>query len=200
MSLKPKLLLHACCATCCIYIPKLLSADYDVTIFYYNPNVHPSKEYKKRRDGAAKAAHILNLGFIEHKYDMRQWFRKMRGKEDQAEGGERCEDCFEFRLKETAKYAKKHGYQKFGTVLTVGRNKKANIINPIGEKVAKEIGVPFLVGDFKKNGGLDISVERTELYGLYRQSYCGCTFSYRDSLTRIKGQEIKEEEESVGCL
>jgi epoxyqueuosine reductase len=204
---KSKLLLHVCCGTCGAWVPKKLSHDYDVTLFYFNPNIHPEEEYQRRLEGARMMADELGLKLIEGEYDPKSWFefvlrkgmthfsvsdndrltpnyvlRTSTGQESviptqEPEGGARCQFCFEHRLRSTAEYARDHGFNCFTTTLTVGRRKKAAVVNPIGQRIAEETGVEFLYKDFKKAGGEDLSQIRARDLGVYRQEYCGCTYS-----------------------
>jgi len=120
---KPKLLLHACCAPCSIYVLQKLSADYQVTIYFYDPNIHPRVEYNKRRDELKQYARKLNLDFIEGPYDSVKWLEKTKGLETEPEKGKRCEVCFDIRLAETAHYAKEHNFDTWTTVLSIRANK-----------------------------------------------------------------------------
>jgi len=176
-----KLLLHTCCATCVSWLADILSLSYDVDLYYYNPNIHPEKEYQRRLGDIQKVAEILNLKLIEGEYNSKAWLDHVRGYEKEKEGGTRCPICFEFRLRETARYAKDHGYDAFMTTISMGRNKKAEVITPIGEEIAKEFGLDYESRDFKKGGGLDESYCRSEEYGVVRQHYCGCPYSLRDA-------------------
>lgn len=187
MADKPSLLLHTCCGTCGAWIPEMLSADYAVTLFYFNPNVHPEAEYRTRRDNARSVAERLGVAFVEGDYDPRAWFEAVRGLEQEPENGPRCPVCFEHRLRATAKYASENGFDWFSTTLTVGRHKKAELINPIGEKLSQEFGVHFLARDFKKQGGAEQSVQRSVAFGIHRQDYCGCVFSRKESFLRRQG-------------
>lgn len=180
----PKLLLHTCCACCGVWIPQKLSEDYEVDLYYFNPNVHPATEYEHRIAEVRKVAEILDLKLIEAPYEPALWFEAIKGLEAEPEGGARCAVCFEFRLRYAAEFARDHHYDCFSTTITVGRNKKADVINPIGERLAAEYGVEFLARDFKKNAGLDTSVERCKLYQIDRQDYCGCVFSRKESYRR----------------
>ena len=182
MSKKLKLLLHTCCGCCGAFIPEQLSKKLEVDLFYFNPNIHPEKEYLRRLEDVKKAANQANLKVIEHQYDPQEWFAHVRGFELEAEGGKRCSLCFELRLRQTAAYASEYGYDLFASTLTVGRNKKAGVINPIGCRVAKDYGIPFLAHDFKKHGGQDQSICRSDEIGIVRQDYCGCVFSRKASM------------------
>lgn len=177
---KLKLLLHICCGCCGSFIPTRLSERLDVDLFYFNPNIHPEQEYLIRLANVQKVADAQNLPLIIGEYHPRTWLNKVKGFEQEPEGGARCPLCFEMRLRETARYAKEQGYDVFASTLTVGRNKKASIINPIGGRLAKEFGIPFLAHDFKKEGGQDASLCRSEELQILRQDYCGCIFSRKE--------------------
>jgi len=129
-----------------------------------------------------RVAKHLYLPLIVGDYDPKAWLFAVRGLEQEPEGGERCVTCFAHRLEATAHYAKTQGFDVFASTLTVGRNKKAEIINPLGGKIAKKIGIPFLARDFKKHGGTNFSVTCAEHFGIARQTYCGCVFSHKESV------------------
>lgn len=198
MKSKPKLLLHACCGTCSCRLPEILSEDFEVTVYYINPNIHPPKEYLQRLEDTKKVVKLQAVELIEADYVPREWFDYVRGHEHEPEGGRRCELCFEFRLWKTAVYAKANGYDAFTTALTMGRNKKASIINPIGERLAGTYGIPFISRDFKKNGGLDAAVKRMDELGIRRQDYCGCVYSKKETYARrALRREQKNQREHV---
>jgi predicted adenine nucleotide alpha hydrolase (AANH) superfamily ATPase len=177
---KPTLLLHTCCACCGVLVAKRLSEHFTVSLFAFNPNIHPEAEYTRRLEDVKRVAANLGLAVIEDTYDPQAWLTHVKGLESEPEGGKRCEACFTMRLARTAQYAKEHGYNLFATTLTTGRNKKAEIINPIGADLARKTGVPFLAKDFKKHGGLDDSMAACEHHGIERQDYCGCVFSRKE--------------------
>lgn len=177
--IKPKLLLHTCCGVCGAWIPKKLSADFDVTLYFFNPNIAPAEEYGRRLEAARQVADSVGVELVLGRYQPEEWLMLVRGRESDPEGGERCEMCFSLRLGETAKYAKENGFEYFASTLTVGRNKRAAVINPLGEKWAKQFGLKFLAEDFKKGGGQVETDKESHRLGLYRQNYCGCVFSMR---------------------
>lgn len=182
---KSKLLLHTCCACCGLLVPEILSSEYDVTLFYFNPNIYPENEYQRRlNDLKFVLSKRKNLKLIEPEYNQNGWLNFVKGYENEKEGGRRCELCFEYRLDETAKFAKINNFDIFCTTLTVGRNKKADIINPIGEKVSAKYNIEFFHANFKKNSILDNSCRLSDLYGIVRQNYCGCIFSLNESKER----------------
>lgn len=193
---KPKLLLHACCGTCSCLLPQMLSEEFEVTLYYVNPNIHPPKEYLQRLDDTKKVAELQEIELIEGDYDTSAWFEYVRGYEQEPEGGRRCSLCFEFRLWKTAVYAKENGFDVFATALTIGRNKKASVINPIGERLSEKYGIPYLSRDFKKKGGLDNSVKRMDELGIDRQNYCGCVYSKKETDERRAARAVEEKEKS----
>lgn len=182
----PKLLMHSCCAPCSSYCLTYLAEYFEITIMYYNPNISPESEYQKRVAeqirliGALKVKHPIS--FIEGKYDPEHFYEMAKGLEDVPEGGVRCFACYEMRQREAAIYAKAHGFDYFTTTLSVSPHKNAQKLNEIGLKLADEYEISYLVSDFKKRGGYLKSIELSKEYGLYRQDYCGCEFSKRESM------------------
>ena len=175
-----KLLLHSCCGPCSTAVIEKLKDFFDITVFFYNPNIHDKAEYEKRLSFQKKVCEINNLPLIEGEYDTENFFSLVKGKEEEKEGGERCFICYEMRLYKTAQTARDKGFDFFTTTLTVSPLKNAEHINGIGEKLEKETGVKFLKSDFKKENGYLRSIELSKEYGLYRQNYCGCVFSEND--------------------
>lgn len=177
---KKKLLLHSCCGPCSTACIEKLIKYFDVTIFYYNPNIYPHEEFDKRLVNQEKVLkHFKGVKIVVPDYDEQIFLQNVKGLELQAEGGLRCEECFKLRLKQTAIYAKLNGYDYFGTTLTVSSHKDEQKINQIGLKIANETNVNFLFADFKKHDGYKRSVDLSHEYGLYRQNYCGCRFSIK---------------------
>ena len=176
---KKKLLLHACCAPCTSGVLWQLE-DYDLSCFYYNPNISPEKEYKFREEELERFLKNFNIPLYSIGYDKEKYDRVALGFEQEKEGGARCYKCFELRLLETAKFAKDNGFDLFTTTLSVSPYKNHNILNEIGEKVSKIVGIEYLKANFKKNNGYLISIENSKKYGLYRQNYCGCVYSKRE--------------------
>ena len=174
-----RLLLHACCAPCSIYVLQKLSAEYEVTIYFYDPNIHPRKEYNKRRDELKRYAQKLNLDFIEGPYNSAKWLEKTKGLEQEPEKGKRCEVCFDIRLFESARFAKEHNFDIWATVLSISPHKNAQQINQIGEKIAGIVNLPYLSADWKKQDGFKIASKLSKQEGFYRQDYCGCIYSKR---------------------
>ena len=177
---KPRLLLHSCCAPCSTAVIERLFDFFDITIFYFNPNITESEEYNLRRDEQKRylsEKYGKSVAFLEGRYKSCEFFEVAKGLEKEPEGGQRCVKCFELRLGETAKIAKKSDYRYFCTTLTVSPHKSAELINSIGKKIGEEIGIEFLPSDFKKRGGYLRSCKLSEENGLYRQNYCGCIYS-----------------------
>jgi len=178
---RKKLLLHACCAPCSSYVLEYLTEFFDITLFYFNPNIFPKDEYEKRvreverllREMPLKSDAELLVG----RYRPEEFFELVKGLEELPEGGERCFKCYRQRLEETAKIALEKGFDYFGTTLSISPHKNAEKLNLIGEELEKFYGVKYLYGDFKKKNGYKRSIELSRIYGLYRQNYCGCVFS-----------------------
>ena len=176
---RPKLLLHSCCAPCSTSVLEVLTEYFDVTVFYYNPNISPREEFFKRAEEQIRYAKNIGLDVIVPDYDDNEFFDAVKGLENEPEGGARCKACFELRLEFTAKYAKEHGFDFFTTTLSVSPHKNAEVLNFVCEKMSEKYGISNLYGDFKKKNGYKRSCELSEENGLYRQNYCGCVFSKR---------------------
>lgn len=174
---KPKFLLHVCCGPCSVAIFEELAEQFDVTAHFYNPNIHPIKEYNKRKAEVIKICGELGISVIEEEYDIKKWFEKIAGLEEESEGGKRCFMCFEMRLEHAAKFASENGFQYFGTSLTSGRNKRANIINPIGKNIGDKFGIKFFEEDWKKGGRQEMAQQLIKQKNIYKQDYCGCVYS-----------------------
>lgn len=175
-----KLLLHACCAPCSTACIERLIDDFDITVYFYNPNMDSKEEYEKRADEMKRflsVAYNDKVGLIAEDYLPREYLNAVSGFENQPEGGVRCEKCFYLRLKKTAEYAEKHSFDFITTTLTVSPYKNAPLINRVGESVCEKNAAVWLYSDFKKSNGYLRSVELSKLFGLYRQNYCGCVFS-----------------------
>ena len=179
----PKLLLHSCCAPCSSYVLEYLSEFFEITVFYYNPNIYPPQEYDKRvieqQELIKKLTAKYPISFVCGEYDKEVFYAMAKGIEEAKEGGVRCFGCYELRLEETARLAKESGFDYFTTTLSISPLKNAEKLNEIGIRLGKEYGVPYLVSDFKKRNGYKRSTELSKEYNLYRQDYCGCEFSIR---------------------
>ena len=178
---KPSLLLHICCAPCSSYVLEYLSEYFDITLFFYNPNITSENEYKYRIDEAKRLIAEMPLSgkvdFISGRYDISEFFSIAKGFEKEPEGGERCLRCYELRLRETAVFAKQNGFDYFTTTLSISPYKNAEKLNSIGKQMSEEYGVKYLYSDFKKKNGYKRSIELSHEYNLYRQDYCGCIYS-----------------------
>ncbi len=177
---KKKLLLHSCCAPCSTAVLERVTPFFDVTVFFFNPNVTESEEYYLRLNEQKrflKTAYGDSVELIEGRYFSKEFFYMVEGYEKEIEGGARCTLCFENRLGETAKTALSGGYDYFCSTLTVSPHKNADLINQIGKDLEKKYGVKWLFSDFKKEEGYKRSIEISKEYELYRQRYCGCLYS-----------------------
>lgn len=178
----PKLLLHSCCAPCSSYVLEYLSEYFEITVFYYNPNIFPEREYDKRileqQDLILDMTLKHPVSFIAGSYDKEKFLEMAAGMEHLKEGGERCFCCYKLRMDEAARLAVKNGFDYFTTTLSISPLKNAEKLNEIGRKLEKEYGITYLQSDFKKKNGYKRSIELSKQYDLYRQDYCGCEFSY----------------------
>ena len=184
----PRLLLHSCCAPCSSYVLEYLTEYFDITVYYYNPNISPMGEYEKR---IAEQKRLISemkfknsVSFIEGTYNHDEFISLTRGLENLPEGGERCSLCYEMRLEAAAQKAAEINADYFTTTLSVSPYKNTAKLNTIGLKLAMEYGVPYLVSDFNKNNGYKRSIELSTEYGLYRQNFCGCIFSKKEAEER----------------
>ena len=199
----PRLLLHSCCAPCSSYVLEYLREYFNITVFYYNPNITAGEEYAYRLaeekrlieaynrqvetqdfEGMNSTQRARKIEILEAPYDPENYLEAVKGYEDCPEGGDRCGICFEMRLRTTAQAALEGGYDCFTTTLTISPLKNAARLNEIGERVGAEYGIPFLPSDFKKKNGYKRSIELSREFDLYRQNFCGCAFSKRDAQSR----------------
>ena len=178
---RPTLLLHTCCAPCSTAVIERLSNYFDITVFYYNPNIEPYEEYLKRKEEQKRLLReyksIRPIKFLDCDYENEEFSKFACDLADDYEGGKRCMLCFHLRLAKTAMTAKKKHFDYFGTSLTVSPYKNAYAINNIGLALEKKQGVKYLVSDFKKQNGYKRSIILAKEYNLYRQDYCGCKYS-----------------------
>ena len=186
----PSLFLHSCCAPCSSYVLEYLSKYFNITVFYYNPNIYPEEEYRKRVHEITRLVNSMEfehpVKLIEGYYDPQEFFQMAKGLEDIPEGGERCFKCYRLRMEEAAKLAEEGGYDYFTTTLSISPLKNAAKINEIGEELAEIYHVQHLPSDFKKKNGYKRSIELSHEYDLYRQNYCGCVYSRREAENRKK--------------
>lgn len=180
----PSLLLHSCCGPCSSYCIEYLSQYFNVTVFYYNPNIYPDDEYYHRVKEQKKFIEAFPtkhpVAFIEGDYDKEHFYEIAKGLEHEPEKGVRCHKCYDLRLRRTALVAKEKGFDFFTTTLTISPMKDSQVLNEIGIRISDEVGVKWLPSDFKKKEGYKRSTELSKEYDMYRQDYCGCVFSYRE--------------------
>jgi predicted adenine nucleotide alpha hydrolase (AANH) superfamily ATPase len=174
---KKKLLMHACCAPCSSSCIERLKYAFDITIYFYNPNMDSIEEYFRRAEEQRKLCEKMGVDCVVVDYNPQEFYNNVIGLENEREGGKRCEKCFLLRLSKTGEYAKEFGYDYFTTTLTVSPLKNAELLNKIGKAVSERVGVEFLPSDFKKRNGYLRSIELSKEFSLYRQNYCGCEFS-----------------------
>lgn len=190
------LLLHTCCAPCSTATIEELMQEFPnahISVFYYNPNIFPEEEYKKRKNEQIRYIKLLNssnIDIIDADYDPTNFEKNVKGLENEKEGGGRCSVCFLMRLDKTAKKAKEMGYDAFTTSLTVSPHKNAKIINEIGTMLSNKYKIDFLVRDFKKKDGFKRSIVISKENNIYRQNYCGCKYSIWQT---NKEDELKNE-------
>ncbi|MFG6356341.1 MAG: epoxyqueuosine reductase QueH [Acetatifactor sp.] len=194
-----RLFLHSCCAPCSSYVLEYLSAYFQITVFYFNPNISPDGEYRHRLAEQKRLIERYNregrrypILVQEGDYEPQRFFDMAGGLEDCPEGGERCEKCFRLRLEETARQALAAGADYFATTLSISPLKNAPLLNRIGEEMASTYGVPWLPSDFKKKNGYKRSVELSAEYGLYRQDYCGCIYSKAERARHKDNRDKRE--------
>lgn len=177
----PRLFLHSCCAPCSSYVLEYLSSHFEITDFFYNPNIEPKQEYQYREQELQRLISEMEphfpISFLPGFYDPALWHREVKGLEDAPEGGERCFVCFRVRLQEAARLAAEGGYDYFATTLTISPLKNAEKLNEIGQELGEKYGVKFLPSDFKKKNGYLRSIQLSREHHLYRQDYCGCAYS-----------------------
>ena len=174
---KPRLLMHACCAPCASACVEQVKDFFDLTLYFYNPNIDGKEEYDKRAEELKRLCEYFGVPAVIEDYFNAEFYNIAKGYEDIPEGGSRCARCFDLRLNRAAGYAKENGFDYFTTTLTLSPLKNAVLLNEIGERIAKETGVKWLPTDFKKKGGYQRSIELSKELNLYRQNYCGCEFS-----------------------
>lgn len=177
-----RLLLHSCCAPCAGDIMQaLVSSDIDTTIFFYNPNIHPREEYELRKEENYRFAQKLGMKVIDGDYDKDAWFDRTKGQENEPERGKRCSNCFDMRFEVTAKYAKENNYDLISSTLAISRWKDMNQINQCGHRSASLYDLPYWDFNWRKKGGSSRMLEISKKENFYKQEYCGCVYSLRDT-------------------
>ena len=179
----PTILLHSCCAPCSSHVITSLKEYFDITIIYYNPNIYPYEEYKKRKEEQIRLLNEIKsknkLNIIDCDYDNNIYEKTIKGLEKEKEGGSRCYKCFWLRLDKTAQIAKENNYDYFSTTLTISPYKNSTVINEIGKELETIYNITWLYSDYKKKDGYKKSIQLSKEYNLYRQNYCGCIYSKR---------------------
>jgi len=194
ITMKEQLVLHICCAPDEAWVVKTLQDQYDIHCFFCNPNVHPEEEYYKRLADAEKVAQLYRVPITADTYDPESWKQAVTGLEETPEGGARCEECFLLRLRRTAQFCKELGWPRFTSVMSISPHKRIEMLNKTGEQAAKEYGVTFEQFNFKKNNGFQNSIQLSKELGLYRQDYCGCILSKKESEERKRDKEKEKRE------
>ncbi len=185
--IRPTMLLHSCCGPCSTAVIERLAERYDLTVYFYNPNITDEAEYERRWEAQQQAVRKFNesraaeadVKLENGPYDPGLFFEAVRGFEQEPENGKRCDICFRLRLEKAAERAEQGGFDEFATTLSVSPHKNTGRINAIGYELEKNIEPSFLDESFKKKDGFKRSVEMSKEYGIYRQNYCGCVFSKR---------------------
>lgn len=172
-----KMLLHSCCGPCSTQVIEVLKNDYDLTIYYYNPNIDTEEEFNLRLAEEKRYCKEVGIPVIEDGYNPEDFECKIKGLEKEKEGGARCPVCFKLRLEKTALKAKELSFDCFGTTLTVSPHKNAIIINVIGKAIENQHNIEFIEGNYKKQDGYKKSIEISKRFNLYRQNYCGCKYA-----------------------
>lgn len=185
---RPRLLLHACCAPCSSYVLEYLTAYFDITVFFYNPNISPEKEYQHRVSEIKRliAEMCPDVHFIEGQYEPEKFYTMSKGLENEPERGARCLKCYRMRLEESAQAAQDGNFDYFTTTLSISPQKDSMILNQIGREVSEQYHIPYLYSDFKKKGGYKRSIALSAQFHLYRQNFCGCIYSKMQSETHRK--------------
>ena len=195
---RPRLLLHSCCGPCSAPVLEYLTQYFDVTLFWYNPNIWPQEEFDLRLEEQQKLIRAMGLEkqvrVVCRQRNSEAWYRATEGLEHEPEGGTRCTECFRLRLREAAAYAAENGFDCYCSTLTLSRHKDPLRINALGEQFEEEFGIPWLPSEFKKRGRELRSKQLCEQYGIYRQDYCGCEYSARKDLPVEISKEKKESE------
>ena len=181
-NIRPRLLLHSCCAPCSSYVLEYLTKYFDITVFFYNPNISPEQEYQHRVNEIKRLIKEMcpYVEFIEGKYEPERFYEMSKGLENEPERGARCLKCYRMRIEESAIAAKNGGFDYFTTTLSISPQKDAAALNAIGKAVSDIYGVDYLYSDFKKKNGYKRSIELSAKYSLYRQNFSGCIYSRKD--------------------
>ena len=180
-NIRPRLLLHACCAPCSSYVLEYLTKYFDITVFFYNPNISPESEYLHRVNEIKRLISEMcpTVNFIEGRYEPEKFYEMAKGLESEPERGARCVKCYRMRIEESAVIAKQGNFDYFTTTLSISPQKDSHVLNSIGKEISEIYDIPYLYSDFKKKGGYKRSIELSAQFHLYRQNFCGCIYSKR---------------------
>jgi epoxyqueuosine reductase len=178
-----KVLMHSCCAPCAgELMEKMQNAGIDLTIFFYNPNIHPKKEYEIRKNENIRYAEKMGIPFVDADYDVQNWFARAKGMEREPERGVRCTMCFDMRFLRTALYAHENNFKVFTSSLGISRWKNMDQINDCGDRAASHYdGITYWKYNWRKDGGGARMYEIAKRESFYKQEYCGCIYSLRDT-------------------
>jgi len=194
---KSSLLMHSCCAPCSSAVLERLADNFDITIYYYNPNIDTPLEFMRRAEELSKLDKLgIKYDVIIEEYISSEYDEAVKGLENLGEGSQRCYECYKLRLRKTAEFASKNGYKCFTTTLSVSPYKKVEWLHDIGRELEKEFGIKYLDEDFKKQGGYQRSLELSKDLKLYRQNYCGCVYSKAELIARRHCEKPKATKQS----
>lgn len=181
---KASLLLHVCCGPCSTYVIECLAEYFDISLYFYNPNLDSKEEFQRRADEllilAKNMPEAKKIRIIYEEYKPEEFLKIAKDLEDETEGGKRCMLCYNQRLEKTARFAKDNDFDYFTTTLSISPYKNARALNSIGKRLEKKYRIKYLYADFKKKAGYQRSVELSKDYNLYRQDYCGCIYSKKE--------------------
>lgn len=184
--MKTSLLLHICCAPCAAYVIELLREDHHVFGFFYNPNIHPRREYEFRRLEMEKTASSLKMEIFVAEYDLERWIEEMKHWRGEPERGRRCSLCFSFRLRRAFIFARDNRFDIVASTLSISPYKVAEQINSEGIKLSHELGVDYLAANFKKKNGFSKAKAAAERLAIKHQDYCGCVYSLVEKKKRLR--------------
>lgn len=188
---KPKLLLHVCCAPCATVPLQRLSDRFDLTLYWYGPNIHPRSEHDRRLEELRRLCKEQGMPLMEEGYTPEHWEHTVGPFSHQAESSfnQRCQSCYHLRMDFTAQKASQLGFEWFSTTLSLSRHKNSKVLEEIGQQVAQAHGLKYCSESFKKAGGEALSVKLSREHGLYRQDYCGCRLSLQEAKQRRQRRE-----------
>lgn len=188
--IKKKLLLHICCGSCAVYVMEKLKNNYELTGFFYNPNIHPAREYEFRKKELERAVKIKNWNVVYGEHDMENWLLKVKGYEKEPERGKRCTLCFNIRLKKAFEYAKNNSFDIVASTLSISPYKVTKQINEEGKKLADAFRIEFLPENFKKQNGFNIGKKMAQELEIKHQNYCGCVYSKVEKGLRSSSDDL----------